>query len=146
MSTPMDDDEVCAVQVNVGEDPSIVFDVLDVAPHLVGQAVEAEDDVNDDQMSVDKFESGIEFQKSQKSAAKNRFFNQLLENILSSIKCESDINDTVVVCGCETRCRRFRIPSLLMASICPVFRSVEATNDVDQHFVILPDLDGGDFE
>ena len=134
-----DDSDVVKADVGV-DDPSIVFDVLDDVHHHV------DDDVNEEERLTDNFEPDFEQQKAQKAAAKNRFFRQLMEKILDSITSESVINDTMVSCGGSEALGPFRIPSLLMASISPVFRSVAASYDVDQHCVIMPDIDGRDLE
>ena len=134
-----DVDIVVNAVADAGEDASIVFSVLD-------QVHPAEENVDEIDMLADKFEPELDHQKAQKAAAKDRFFRLLLEKILDSIKSDSGLNDAVVSCGRDLHGRKFRVPSLLIASFCPVFRSVAASNDADLHCVVVPDLDGADFE
>ena len=117
-------------KVDGGISDAIVFAVLDedvVAP------------VGDQELLAAKFESD-------KVVAKTQFHEKFWQQIYESLGKESSINDATVICGgCSESGNLFRVPSVLLAAISPVFKASAGLSEAETYSIVLPDIDGNDF-
>jgi len=97
--------DFCAVKSEVNAD-ALVFDVLGEV-HPNGEL--AEDEILSENIPSETV----------KGEAKHIFFRKLLLNIFNLLENDSPINDVTVWCGGKV----FRLPSVLIASVSPVFKA-----------------------